>query len=74
VNGWIVAVVVASGLTLALVAIFALGYVSLIVDLGRTARRFRDEVGGLADEVSREASRAGDRAGRLRPPGDARRG
>jgi hypothetical protein len=49
-----------------LVFAVSLGRHALII--GRTARRFRDEVGTLATEVSREGSETGDRAQALHMP------
>jgi hypothetical protein len=68
VNPWIVAVLTASGLTLVFLAVAAVASISTVKDLGRAARRFSDEVGGLASEISGEAARAGDRAAQLEPP------
>jgi hypothetical protein len=51
--------------TLAVLAfVLALGRHALI--LGRTARRFQEEVGSVADEVVRERTRASAHADRLR--------
>jgi uncharacterized membrane protein len=44
--------------------VLALGRHALI--LGRTARRFQEEVGSIADEVARERARASEHADRLR--------
>jgi hypothetical protein len=69
---WILAVVAASGLTLVLIAIIVAAAVSLFADLTRAARRFRDELGGLTAEISREAARASDRAAQHRALGRGR--
>jgi uncharacterized membrane protein len=44
--------------------VLALGRHALIV--GRTARRFQEEVGSAADEVARERTRASEHTDRLR--------
>lgn len=44
--------------------VLALGRHALI--LGRTARRFQEEVGSAADEVARERARASEHTNRLR--------
>jgi len=56
-------------LTTVVVLVFAisLGRHALIV--GRTARRFREEVGPVASEVSREGAETADRVERLEVPG-----
>jgi hypothetical protein len=66
---WIAAVLAASGVTLALLLMFVLGHISSFLDLGRAAQRFRDEAGGLAGEISHEASEVRERAGKLQKPG-----
>jgi hypothetical protein len=73
VNPWIVAVVVASGLTLLFLVVIILGSVSTIRDLSRSARRFSDEVGGLASDISRDAATVSDRTAQLQAPGRGRR-
>jgi hypothetical protein len=62
---WLVVWIVLGAVsTLALTAfVVALGRHVLI--LGRTARRFQEEVGSIADEVAREGARASEHAGRL---------
>jgi hypothetical protein len=70
---WILAVIAANGLTLALIAIVAPAAVSLFADLARAARQFRDELGGLTAEISREAARASDRTAQLGARGRGRR-
>jgi hypothetical protein len=72
VNPWIVAVLAASGLTLAVVIVAAFASVSTVRDVARSARRFQEEVGGLAGEIGSEAARAGDRAARMEAPRRAR--
>ena len=62
---WLVVwIVLGAASTLALTAfVVALGRHVLI--LGRTARRFQEEVGSIADEVAREGARASEHAERL---------
>jgi hypothetical protein len=48
--------------------VFAVSLGRHAVIIGRTARRFREEVGPLAADVGREGSEAGDRAQRLQLP------
>jgi hypothetical protein len=65
-SDWLVVwIALGSVSTLAVLAfVLALGRHVLI--LGRTARRFQEEVGSIADEVARERTRASERADRLR--------
>jgi hypothetical protein len=53
--------------------VFAVSLARHAVIIGRTARRFRNEVGPIAEDVSREGSETGDRAQALRMPRGARR-
>jgi hypothetical protein len=69
---WILAVVIASGLTLAGVLLAIVGSFSALTDLGRTARRLRDEVGGLTSDISRERDRVRDRTARRTSSGRGR--
>jgi hypothetical protein len=73
VNPWIVAVLVASGSTLVVVIVAVAGSISVVKDLGRSARRFSDEVGGLASDISRDAAQVSDRTAQLQAPGRSRR-
>ncbi|HEX9300477.1 MAG TPA: hypothetical protein VF968_10155 [Actinomycetota bacterium] len=68
---WLVVWIVLGAVsTLALAAlVVALGRHVLL--LGRTARRFQEEIGPVAEEVAREGARASEHAERL---GRARRG
>jgi hypothetical protein len=50
-----------------------LGLARHILLVGRTARQARDEIQPIAEDLSREAQRASDRASSLKPPGRARR-
>jgi hypothetical protein len=53
--------------------VFAISVARHAVIIGRTARRFQDEVAPLAGDVSREGSRAADRAQGLHLPAADRR-
>jgi hypothetical protein len=74
VNPWIVAVLAAAVLTLAFAVVVVVGSISQVKDLGRTAQRFQDEVGGLASDISRDAGRVSDRAAALQGPKAGRAG
>jgi hypothetical protein len=50
------------------VLVFAISLGRHAVIVGRTARRFREEVGPVASEVSREGAETSERAGRLEIP------
>jgi hypothetical protein len=58
--------------TLAITAVL-IGLVRHVLGLGRTLRRFRDEVTPIAGEISAEGDRAASRASRMSPPGRAHR-
>jgi len=73
VNPWIVAVLAASGLTLAIMIVVVASSISVVKDLGRSARRFSDEVGGLTSDISRDAAKVSDRTAQLQAPGRSRR-
>ncbi|MEP6758057.1 MAG: hypothetical protein ABJB55_02565 [Actinomycetota bacterium] len=70
---WIAVVLLASLVTVMFVGAFLAFLVSELLQVGRAAQRFQDEVGDLAADISRGASRAGERADGLRPPGAAPR-
>jgi hypothetical protein len=46
-----------------------IGLVRHVLRLGRTLRRFQEEVTPIAQEISAEGDRASARASRLSPPG-----
>jgi hypothetical protein len=70
---WIFAWVLASVITLVVLGAFLASMVSSMLQVGRAAQRFQDEVGGLAADISRGASRAGDHTAEWRgPDGSAR--
>jgi adenosyl cobinamide kinase/adenosyl cobinamide phosphate guanylyltransferase len=54
--------------TTAVFLVFAVAVGRHAIIIGRTARRFRDEVGPIAQDVSREGSETADRAEGLRVP------
>jgi hypothetical protein len=55
------------------VAAVLVGLVRHVLGLGRTLRRFRDEVTPIAEEISAEGARASSRSARLSArPGQAR--
>ena len=71
---WILAWLLATLVTLVVLGAFLAAMVSSALQVGRAAQRFQDEVGGLADDISRGAARAGDRTANMRgPEGSARR-
>jgi hypothetical protein len=53
--------------TLAIAAVL-IGLLRHVLGLGRTLRRFRDEVTPIAEEISAEGERAAGRASRISPP------
>jgi hypothetical protein len=55
-------------LTTAVFLIFAVALGRHAIIIGRTARRFRDEVGPMAQDLSRDGSETADRAQALRMP------
>lgn len=63
-----IAWLIVSLVTLLLVVAFAIALARHGLALGRTAKRMSEEVGPLANEISREAERASTRAGNLEPP------
>jgi hypothetical protein len=59
--------------TTLVVAAVLVGLVRHVLGLGRTLRRFRDEVTPIAEEISAEGARASSRSARLSArPGQAR--
>lgn len=61
---WLTVTLVA---TLAIAAVL-IGLIRHVLGLGRTLRRFRDEVTPIADEISAEADRAAVRAAGMSAP------
>ena len=66
---WIFAWLMATLVTLVVFAAFLAAFVSSIIQIGRAAQRFQDDVGTLAADISRGAARAGDRAARSQASG-----
>jgi hypothetical protein len=56
--------------TLVAVAAVLIGLVRHVLGLGRTLRRFRDEVTPIAQDISAEGDRAASRASGMSPPRD----
>jgi hypothetical protein len=69
---WLLVWIIASGFAIALICVFLafLGYHA--VQVARAARRFQEDVGGLAAEISRGSRRASERVSRLPAPGKGR--
>jgi hypothetical protein len=70
---WILVWLLATLVTLVFLGAALAAMVSSMLQVGRAAQRFQDEVGGLAADISRGAARAGDRTQRVREPSDADR-
>ena len=68
---WIFAWLIATFVTLVVLGAFLASFVSSFLQLGRAAQRFQDELGSLAADISRGASRVEDRAEHLRRSGAA---
>jgi hypothetical protein len=54
--------------TTMIVGVFAISLGRHALIIGRTARRFREEVGPLADELAQDGAQTSDRAQRLQLP------
>jgi len=69
---WLLVWIIASGFAIALICLCLafLGYHA--VQVARAARRFQEDVGGLAAEISRGSRRASERVSRLPAPGKGR--
>lgn len=66
---WLLVWILASGVSVLLLCVFLASMGSQLLQLTRAARRFQDEVGGLAAEISRGSRRATERMSRLPSPG-----
>jgi uncharacterized membrane protein len=64
-SGWLVVWIALGTVTTLVVLAFVLALGRHVLILGRTARRFQEEVGSVADEVARERARASEHADRL---------
>jgi len=69
VNPWVVVWLVVAIVTTAALIAFAIALGRHVLVLGRTVRRFQEEVQPIAGDVSRQGSRASDHAAKLHPPG-----
>ena len=63
---WLVVWIALGAVTTLVVLAFVLALGRHALILGRTARRFQEEVGSAADEVARERARASEHTDRLR--------
>lgn len=70
---WILAWLLATLVTLLLLGAFLASMVSSMLQVGRAAQRFQDEVGGLAADISRGAARASEHADNLGASEDSAR-
>ena len=62
---WLVVWIALGAVTTLVVLAFVLALGRHALILGRTARRFQEEVGSVADEVAHERARASEHADRL---------
>jgi hypothetical protein len=62
---WLVVWIALGAVSTLVVLAFVLALGRHVLILGRTARRFQEEVGPVADEVARERARASEHADRL---------
>jgi uncharacterized membrane protein len=63
---WLVVWIALGAVSTLVVLAFVLALGRHVLILGRTARRFQEEVGSVADEVARERARASEHTDRLR--------
>jgi hypothetical protein len=66
---WLLVWIIASGVSIAALCVFLASMGSQLLQVGRAAKRFQEEVAPLAAEISRGSSRAGDRVSSLQAPG-----
>ena len=69
---WLLVWILASGVSIAVLCIFLASMGSQLLQLTRAARRFQEEVGGLAADISRGSRRASERVSSLPTPGKGR--
>jgi hypothetical protein len=62
---WLVVWIVLGAVSALALLAFVLALGRHVLILGRTARRFQEEIGSIADEVAREGARASQHADRL---------
>jgi hypothetical protein len=65
---WVVVWLLLGIVTVMVAVVFAVSLGRQVLIIGRTARRFHDEVGPLATEVAQNGSETSDRTRRLRLP------
>ena len=70
---WLVVWFLVTIVSAAAVIACLLGLARHVLILGRTARQMQDAVKPLAEAITREGSRASERASSLQPPGSGRR-
>jgi hypothetical protein len=70
---WLVVWFLVTIVSTAAVIACLLGLARHVLILGRTARQMQDAVKPLAEAITREGSRASERASSLQPPGSGRR-
>jgi uncharacterized membrane protein len=63
---WLVVWIALGAVSTLVVLAFVIALGRHVLILGRTARRFQEEVGAAADEVARERARASELSDRLR--------
>jgi hypothetical protein len=64
-SSWLVVWIALGAVTTLVVLAFVLALGRHVLILGRTARRFQEEVGSVADEIVAERARASEHADRL---------
>jgi hypothetical protein len=69
---WLLVWIIASGVSIAALGVFLASMGAQLLQLMRAARRFQEEVGGLAAEISRGSARASQRVSNLPTPGKTR--
>jgi hypothetical protein len=65
---WIVVWFILGSAAVLVLAAFLIALTRHALVVGRAARRMADEVGPIADEISREGGRATERMAHLQPP------
>jgi hypothetical protein len=71
-NPWLFVWILASGASIVVLCIVLASMGSELLQLTRAARRFQEEVGGLAADISRGQRRASERVSSLPTPGKRR--
>jgi hypothetical protein len=65
---WVFVWLLLATVAASVVVVFAISLGRHVLIVGRTARRFQEEIGPLAAEVAEDGSRTSDRSRRLRLP------